>query len=715
MLVSATQLQKESNQIMVDEEASLNENKKVVQPIISDKEKALLKTITSGNLLGKNTNLVKRKEMISAKGFEPVEFAYERAIGINNSLYSNFTELIALTKRKVTRIVLIEDGKKIGYATGFMVSPNLLLTNWHVFKNVQAAKESELHFFYEYNVNGHPLTPVIFTLDTTHFFNDENLDYCFVGVRPMDMTNKVSLQSIGYLYLDKALGKIGDVNVERLNIIHHPQGDLKQISIRENTFVGINDTKIFYETDTAQGSSGSPVFNDQWQVVGLHHKSIAKMSADNKNYLDKDNKIIPIVNDTIDVTKIIWLKNEGIRISVILKHLFEKNPTNSIINSISIAPPSENLFFHVHDDIQQIENKNINMTTNNQITINIPTDALSTEQTIDISISQKKINIPDVAITQKTSTTESNELVLELAKIDREKAMDFTLCKGYDPDFLGVKILLPQPKKIIEKQIAFLKNKKIELKYFKYSVLFNAVTKMPLISAVNVEGDIEKRLDNSKRSDTWLRDVRIPIEYHLTDKFYEGSHFDKGHMSRFEDANWDTTEEKALRNGEYTCFYTNACPQVVKLNRGAGLWGKLEKLILEKGVKKEAGILAKISVFNGPIFNEEKDRVFRGVTIPMEFFKVIVWLNDAKKIRATAFKLSQETIVDVISFDESMVIDDEAIDIDKDIAFKEYQISIKKLSRLTKIDFKHIEKYDTFLANNGSEERFIINEKEVFL
>ena len=111
----------------------------------------IIKAITTNNILGADENREKRKEMITAKAFEPTEFAFERAIGKNDSLYSNFTELIALTKRKVGRIVIIQDGKRLGFATGFMVSANLLLTNWHVFKTADMATESEIHFQYEYD------------------------------------------------------------------------------------------------------------------------------------------------------------------------------------------------------------------------------------------------------------------------------------------------------------------------------------------------------------------------------------------------------------------------------------------------------------------------------------------------------------------------------------------------------------------------------------
>jgi endonuclease G, mitochondrial len=715
MQVSAQQLKKESNQPAdgVEEAAPA--------PAISAEEKPLINTITQGNILGAKANLEKRKETISAKGFEPTEFAYERAIGKNDSLYTNFTELIALTKRKVGRIVIKEDGKKTGYATGFMVSSRLLLTNWHVFRDVGMAAESEIHFFYEYDAQGYPLSPVIFRFDTSGFFNSEDLDYCFVAVQPSDVTGRVSLTSIGYLYLDKSLGKIGNIDVEKLNIIHHPQGDYKQISIRENTFVGIEGTKIFYETDTAQGSSGSPVFNDQWQVVGLHHKSIAKMSADGKDYLDKDNQVIPIVDDKIDLSRVIWQKNEGMRISVVLNHLSEKNPNSDLVAALGVPPPHENIRFTVGDDAAPIVDNAAQPTTNNSgqnININVPVNALGLGNSIEISLSGKMTTTGSQPRTIITSSSgNSDELLLEVAKVEKEQGTDFSVCRGYDPNFLGVKVPLPQPKKVkaIQKQIARLKNNEIELKYFKHSVIFNALAKMPFISAVNVEGDAAKRLDNSKRQDDWLRDARIDAECQLTDKFYAASHFDKGHMSRFEDADWDDTEKDALRNGVYTCFYTNACPQVAGLNRAGGLWGQLEKAVLEQGIKKEKAKQARMTVFNGPIFDEEKDRIFKGVKIPMQFYKIILWLTDAGKLKATAFKLSQETLVTDIKFDESMRLDQEALDIDQDVVFKSSQCTVKSLSDLTHIDFKSLEKYDTFKASHGGAETVIKNTESMVL
>src|SRR5215204_2555533 len=87
----------------------------------------------SSPILAVEDNLEKRRQMLEATALEPVDFAFERAIGNNDSVYSNFIELIGAAKRKVARIVVKVGSNPTDYATGFMVSDRLLLTNWHVF------------------------------------------------------------------------------------------------------------------------------------------------------------------------------------------------------------------------------------------------------------------------------------------------------------------------------------------------------------------------------------------------------------------------------------------------------------------------------------------------------------------------------------------------------------------------------------------------------
>ena len=210
---------------------------------------------------------------------------------------------------------MVKSGSQhLGYATGFMVSERLLLTNWHVFKEKEAVGQSEIEFSYELDMYGRSLgLRIVFARADDFYFSRKDLNYCVVAVEANDISGDVPLSSIGYHFLDPMLGKLGEEGKELLNIIHHPGGDYQQLSIRENRFTKILPSTIWYETDTAQGSSGSPVFNDQWQIVALHHSGIPSKTGDGKNYLDKDNKIIEPENGKIDESRVCWIANEGIR------------------------------------------------------------------------------------------------------------------------------------------------------------------------------------------------------------------------------------------------------------------------------------------------------------------------------------------------------------------------------------------------------------------
>jgi len=56
-----------------------------------------------------------------------------------------------------------------------------------------------------------------------------------------------------------------------VNIIQHPAGRPKEISFQSNFVEYTGGNVVQYVTSTLNGSSGSPVFNDGWEVVALHH------------------------------------------------------------------------------------------------------------------------------------------------------------------------------------------------------------------------------------------------------------------------------------------------------------------------------------------------------------------------------------------------------------------------------------------------------------
>lgn len=156
-----------------------------------------------------------------------------------------------------------------GRGTFFMISPRLLLTNHHVVPDARAAGEVQAEFGYELDEEGGTRPATRHRLDPGAFFLTD-------GRRGMDFTvialgerSSGPPARIGVCPLPRA-GTVHGVG-GFVNIIQHPYDMPKQIAVRENRVVGGAGTRLLYTADTLRGSSGSPVFNDEWKVVALHH------------------------------------------------------------------------------------------------------------------------------------------------------------------------------------------------------------------------------------------------------------------------------------------------------------------------------------------------------------------------------------------------------------------------------------------------------------
>ena len=146
--------------------------------------------------------------------------------------------------------------------TGFLIAPDLLLTNNHVIPSLVEAVNTEYSFNYQLGHDGKLLeiTPAQAAKDG-HFHTDTSLDYTVVQLAnaPGD--------AFGYLRLTSKVASKDD----RVAIIQHPGGHLKKISM-QNNFVSYSDSQtIQYTTTTLPGSSGSPVLNDDFEVIAIHH------------------------------------------------------------------------------------------------------------------------------------------------------------------------------------------------------------------------------------------------------------------------------------------------------------------------------------------------------------------------------------------------------------------------------------------------------------
>lgn len=75
----------------------------------------------------------------------------------------------------------------------------------------------------------------------------------------------------------------------RVTVIGHPGGGTLSFSIADNELLDYEDAgfKLHYRTPTEGGSSGSPVFNLDWRLIGLHHAggdAIARLNGKEGTY-----------------------------------------------------------------------------------------------------------------------------------------------------------------------------------------------------------------------------------------------------------------------------------------------------------------------------------------------------------------------------------------------------------------------------------------------
>ena len=56
----------------------------------------------------------------------------------------------------------------------------------------------------------------------------------------------------------------------RATVLHHPGGSDLQVSDRHNLIVSVNPPVVRYLADTEAGSSGAPVFDENWRLIAIH-------------------------------------------------------------------------------------------------------------------------------------------------------------------------------------------------------------------------------------------------------------------------------------------------------------------------------------------------------------------------------------------------------------------------------------------------------------
>jgi endonuclease G, mitochondrial len=221
------------------------------------------------------------------------QMLFEAVIGKDDTLPRRFLSRGDEVARAVGRIVVQTENGGVLFGTGSLISSQLAITNNHVIESTETARSAVIELgYYEVEPNFPSSERQMFAINPDKFFfTSEALDFTIMGIEAQ--AGSVSTASYGTLDFIPQSGKalIGEL----VNIIHHAGGGQQRISIRENALVDVFDSWIHYVSDTEPGSSGAPVFNDEWQLVAIHHASVPW----------GDGQIV----------------NEGVRISAIVEEL----------------------------------------------------------------------------------------------------------------------------------------------------------------------------------------------------------------------------------------------------------------------------------------------------------------------------------------------------------------------------------------------------------
>ncbi len=190
----------------------------------------------------------------------------------------------------------VEAGGRNYVGTGFRIGADLILTNHHVV--VVAAKDGTVHaaskivawFDYEATEEG-VLKPVsVVACNATAVALSETLDWAVVR----------STDPIPDRYPALPLDVPVTVEIDdRVYIIQHPNGRPKMIGMLHNIVRSVDGDVIQYWTDTEEGSSGAPVFDERWNVVALHHSWTSNEVDDKTEFRNEGVRIDRVLADVL--------------------------------------------------------------------------------------------------------------------------------------------------------------------------------------------------------------------------------------------------------------------------------------------------------------------------------------------------------------------------------------------------------------------------------
>jgi hypothetical protein len=219
------------------------------------------------------------------------------------------------------RVCRVEVGDR-PMGTGFLVGPGAVLTNYHVVESVIDEQDDPagvvLRFDYKRLGGGAQIYPgqeyrlasspgSRWLVDSSRYSDvdleldpksgdpgHEELDYALLqvqgapGEEPIGSHAEPGAPLRGWIDLPESEHTFEPDSP--LFIVQHPRGAALKLALDTRAVVGLygDGRRVRYRTNTEPGSSGSPVFDQNWNLVALHH------SGDPASIMPSYNEGIPI-------------------------------------------------------------------------------------------------------------------------------------------------------------------------------------------------------------------------------------------------------------------------------------------------------------------------------------------------------------------------------------------------------------------------------------
>lgn len=168
--------------------------------------------------------------------------------------------------------------------TGFLAGPGLVITNHHVIERCDEA-QIQAEFGYRIAADGkledgerhavtgpalarQPYSSVDGQYPRTALPGPDELDYAVLPVGGQPELAMVDGRARGTL-APSAAPRLSPGAL--ITIIQHPLGERLQFAYDQVIEINGNQTRVTYKVQTRKGSSGSPCFDADWNLVALHH------------------------------------------------------------------------------------------------------------------------------------------------------------------------------------------------------------------------------------------------------------------------------------------------------------------------------------------------------------------------------------------------------------------------------------------------------------